>query len=210
MLGVPEKQDFQRCMVKTFLFVTKRKARHGVELWLALSYAFPCCPNHVGLNLKNYNHAHEWSKSFWIHISSSSRVSNLIESPWLGGGKIGICLRCTIAIHLSSKRMSSFGSTAWRCVNWTAGFPCGGRRRSSHAVCFPLQRPQHEQHQSAAPGSSAQPPLPRGAVSITVATVRPVNAGHILVFVSQTYCGNQIKQGRKAVSTNNFGTWGST
>lgn len=30
-----------------------------------------------------------------------------------------------------------------------------------------------------------------------MATVRPVNAGHILVFVSQTYCGNQIKQARK-------------
>lgn len=88
MLGVPEKQDFQRCMVKTFLFVTKRKARHGVELWLALSYAFPCCPNHVGLNLKNYNHAHEWSKSFSIHVSSSSRVSNLIESPWWWKGGV--------------------------------------------------------------------------------------------------------------------------
>lgn len=174
--------------------------------------SFLCCPTHIILNTKNYNQVYEWSQSFWIHIRSSWALWHdrepMMDGEW--GGRKRIYLRCKIAIHVSSKRMSSFGSLAWKCVKWTAGFPCGGIRRSSHAVCFPLQRPQYEQHQWAAPKSSAHSPLPRGAVSINAVVMRPVNTGHILVFVSHTYCGNQIKQGREAVSTNDVGTWGST
>lgn len=64
VLVVPEKQGFQSGMVKTFLFVTTFRAGPDVELCLELSYVCSlCCPAQVILNMKNYNHGHEWSKS---------------------------------------------------------------------------------------------------------------------------------------------------
>lgn len=102
--------------------------------------------------------------------------------------------------------MSSLYCIAWKCVNGTAGLLVVGICPSSHILCLPLQRPQYEQHQSAAPECPAQPPLPRRVVSITVVLMCLVNTGYLLVLVSHACCGNQIKQGREAVSTNHFGT----
>lgn len=153
---------------------------------------------------------------FEFHISASQGPLFDWKPMMKGWGEVWVevggreYLRCTRAIHVSSRRMSSLGCTAWKCVNWTAGFPCGGKRPCSHAASFPLQGPQYEQHQSAAPEPSAQSPLPRGVVSIPGVVMHAVNAGYILRFVSQAYCGNQIKQGKEAVSTNSFGTWGNT
>lgn len=140
MLIVPEKQDFQRCMAKPFFFVTKFKAVPNIELHLGLSYVCPLfCAPQVILNVKSYNHAHEWSKSCWIPYKLL--LGSLIWGPMMlrGCGRKGIYLRCKRAIHLSSRRMSSFGCLAWKCVNWTAGFPCGGKRGSSHAASFSLR-----------------------------------------------------------------------
>ena len=202
-------------MVKTFLFATKFKAGPDIELCLRwLSYVCSLCwSTLVILNMKNYNRVHEWSKSFWIpyQLLLGSLIWLRAHDVGRGGhGRKGIYLMCKRAIHLSSNRTSSFGCIACKCVNWTAGLPCGGRRRSSHTASLPLQRPEYEQHQSASPESSARSPLPGGSVSISGVVPHPVNAGHVLVFVSRPYCGNQIKQGRKAVSTNDLGTWGNT
>lgn len=71
----------------------------------------------------------------------------------------------------------------------------------------PLQGPQYEQHQSAAPKSPPQPPLPRRAVSTAAVWLHPVTAEHIPAFVSHTCCGNQMKRVGEAVSTNKCGTW---
>lgn len=146
-----------------------------------------------------------------VEFCWSSLQASLIGEPMrLGSEQRGEHLRCETMIHLSSRGLGSFGCIAWKCAEWTAGFPCGGIHYSSHSVRFPLQRPQYEQHQSAAPGAPSQPSLPRGAVSITEVMLRPVRSGHIPMFVFHTCCGNLIKQDRKAVSTNNLGTWGNT
>lgn len=146
------------------------------------------------------------------------RLSNLIERPrWFGAGKV--MGRNILQMQNSNsfvKQKNEFGCIAWNCVKRAAGFPCGGAHHSSHAVCFPLQRPQYEQHQSTTLESPAQPPLPRGVVSIAVVVMRPVNIVRILPFPFH-YCvclphlwePDKTRQ-KKPVSTNNFGTWGNT
>ena len=209
MLIVPEKQDFHRCMVKTFFFVTKFKAVPNIELHLALRYVCSLfCAPQVILKVKNYNHAHEWSKSCWIPYKLL--LGSLIWGPMMlrGCGRKGIYLRCKRTVHSSNRRMSSFGCLAWKCVNsWISVW--WQTRLLTCCLFFP-QGPQYEQHQSAAPEASPQSALPGGAVSITRVVVRPVSAGHVLTFVSHIYSGNQIKQSKKAVSTNGFGPWGNT
>lgn len=95
-------------------------------------------------------------------MKAPPRVFNSRRRPWRWPV---IDLRWKMTIHLPNGGMSSFYCLAFKCVNRTAGSPCSGEPCSSHAVCLPLQGPQYEQHQSAAPESPPQPPLSRRAVS---------------------------------------------